>query len=303
MRTSHLLLSLQSLFSSFLSLLSLFFVLIMVCAGCDGDKSVVEQLRDANIILHERDEVIEEVGSLPTKAVEVMFNLGSKAVNDVAAFKTIYVAPCEVVDKILNGEKQYHIQQLTECKLALGQLSKELAEENETRERVGAEIDGEFPGMKAAADAITNRNSQLTSRQKIKATKSLLGEYDLYMVQIDLRLNPICVKIQQLEDEIKTNQEKIEVLQRSFEDMTWFGSLPVTQASRFSVSAQGACTINVPASVDSYIWTTAVVAAENMPFDQEFRWFLRCPEAIDDAGILPLTTANGIVNTVAKARL
>ena len=278
-------------------------ILILGFTGCGGDKSIVEQLRDANIILHERDELIEEVGSLPTKAVEVMFNLGSKAVNDVAAFKTIYVAPCEVVDKILNGEKQYHIQQLTECKLAIGQLSKELAEENEVRERVGVEIDGEFPGMKAAAVAITNRNSQLTSRQKIKATKSLLGEYDLYMVQIDLRLNPICVKIQQLEDEIKTNQEKIEVLQMSLEDMTWFGSLPVIEASRFSVSAQGACTINVPAEVDSYVWTTAVVTAENMPFDQEFRWFLRCPEAIDDAGILPLTTANGIVNTVAKDRL
>ena len=293
----------QSSVRSCPSLSSFIFVLILGFSGCSGDKSIVEQLRDANIILYERDEVIEEVGGLRTKAVEVMFNLGSKAVNDVAAFETIYVAPCEIVDKILDGEKQYHIQQLTECKLALGQLSKELTEENETRERVGAAIDAEFPAMKAAAGAITNRDTQLTHRQKIAATKSLLGEYDRYMEQVDLRLKPIGMKIQQLENEIKTNQEKIEVLQKSLEDMAWFGSLSVINASKFSVNAQGACTINVPAEVDSYVWTTAVVAAENMPFDQEFRWFLRCPEAIDDAGILPLTTANGIVKTVAKGRL
>ena len=279
---------------------SLIAVLVVQATGCDGDTSVVEQLRDANIILAERDEVSEEFASYQTTPIKVMFNLGSKAVNDIATFKTIYVAPCQLVDKILDGEKQYHIQQLSNYKLALRELSKMLVEENETQRIVGLEIDEEFPGMKVAANAITNKNSQLTSRQKISATTELLGKYELYMNQINLRLTPITLRIQELEREIEQTNQEIETLQRSLGDMAWFERLPVNNANNFSVNVGGTCTIQMPKEVDSYIWTTASVSADNMAFDQQFRWFLRCPDAIDDAGILSLTTETGVEGVVAK---
>ena len=302
MHTSHLLLSLQALFSSFLSLLSLFFVLIIVCAGCDGDKSVVEQLRDANIILAERDAISEEeVENQPTREIDVIFNLGSQAINDVALFKTVYVASQEQVELSIGPEKSYHIEQMAALKLENEQLAQDLVDQLNQRSVVVAELKDEFGEIYQAREKIAGGYQQrLTNRNKLSMTNTLLEDYDRFVEQTSMRLNPIDSAINEIEAKKSSNNESMQQLRESLENMEWFDKLPVISAKRFSVQANGQCQIQVPTSIDTCVWSTAEVSADNMEFCQVCRWFLRCPESIDNAGVLALTTANGIASIKPK---
>jgi hypothetical protein len=290
---------------SCLSLLSLFFVLIVGPTGCDGDKSVVEQLRDANIILAERDEVSEEEAEdQPTREIDVIFNLGSQTINDIASFRTVYVASQEQVELSIGPEKSYHIEQIAALKLETEQLGQDLVDQLNQRSVVVAELKDEFGEMYQASIGVLGvQQPRLTNRNKLSMTNTLLKDYDRFLEQTSLRLAPIDSAINEIEAKKSSNNETMQQLRESLENMDWFDKLPVLNAKRFSVQANGQCQIRVPTLANTYVWSTAEVSADNMEFRQVFRWFLRCPESIDDAGVLALTTANGIASIKPKNKI
>tara|TARA_Y100000385_G_C13058404_1_gene623123 strand:- start:389 stop:1258 length:870 start_codon:yes stop_codon:yes gene_type:complete len=283
-------------------LASIIVVSILGFTGCDGDKSIVDQLREANIILPERDDAgDEDVENQPVSEVDVIFNLGSQSINDIASFKTVYVATQEQVELSIGPEKSYHIEQMAALKLENEQLDQDLVDQLSQRSVVVADLKDEFGDMYQASEKIAGGTQQrLTNRRKLSMTNTLLEDYDQFLEQTSLRLTPLDSAINEIKVKKSSNNERMQGLRESLENMEWFDKLPVLKAKRFSVQANGQCQIRVPTFVDTYVWSTAEVSADNMEFRQVFRWFLRCPESIDDAGVLALTTANGTASIKSK---
>jgi primosomal protein N'' len=230
------------------------------------------------------------------RKVTVFVNLG-KNTNDATQFQEVYVATKKNIDRVLDPIKTGYLKQLAYLerrKRANDELIKSISNEIDIRQ---GEILAAYSGWMQTLSEYNRGELRVTrkssARKRLDKEVKDLGEVDRLSDDLEERLSGLRSRLAECQELHEELSNEIVVVRQSISSTSWFPQLPRQMAKRYHCSTEGRCEVLVSTSEDSYIWTEAHVDSYEGP--QTLRWFARCSDVIDDAGVVALTRGNADV--------